>query len=274
MARTRIPLLPLVLVALAVPTAARGGTLTADQEAVEAMINAQGVDAAFLAGAFGPDGRSPLAFGSTIDDAGRSFAYATAQGSTYLGMPVSVASSGSFDAATASWNWSSAVTLGAASWVDVGSGQFLGDPDFPIDASTTILGLKLSLHIDDQILVVNGGPESLGTATLTVGSHSFGATVHDFLFNGSWEWDWRNTTFTASDVAITGVGQTPPGGGPGMFVTRIQAVPEPPALIPAITGVLGALGLFRPRRAGPASRSIATNPTRDESGRLATSRST
>ncbi len=233
--------------------------LAGEIQATEVMMESQGLEAILLGQALGPDNSSTLSFTSQVDSQGSSFQYSVASGSTYLGMPLSWNTSGSFDATSGLWSWTTTLSIGALNLNSTGGGGPFAGGDPPYFGH-----LDLPLSFPPLKTVVSNVTYSQ-TATRTVSEGTI--TVYDALNNvissgthvdnyilqgpnaGSWEWDTGLITGALGKGAFTvsALGFIPaPGGGAGDFTLQISAVPEPSTFfMTALAGLVGLGAAFR-----------------------------
>jgi len=108
-------LLALLMLTMVVPTA-HAQVFTPIASAAQIMLQTQSDNAAFLAKKFGVDPNSNLQFATYIDALGENFAFTLQPGSTYLGQPITMNVTGTFDSRSKTWKVSSAGSLAGDNW--------------------------------------------------------------------------------------------------------------------------------------------------------------
>lgn len=255
--RTALTLAIAALAAVLGAPSARADFFTPTVEVTEVMMEALGQEGANIATQFGFDEIETLHLSTHVDPDGRSFRYETLPGTTYLGEPLSIVTTGAYDSGDGLYRWVSLVTRGAESYTADGSLEFgapAGDT-VEADTKTTIEGVKGTLGKITWRYLANGDPESRANFTFCDKDGNLAGIrpVKDvYKGNGKLEW-----VFVArGDLAGVAVdGQSDPiVGGDGTTTIRIGSiVPEPSGL--ALLGLGAACLLGLGRRVGPLRRS-------------------
>jgi len=243
------------LIALAIPSVA--GSLSASVQATETMMNTSGIDSFSFVEEFGVDPSAILQYSSFTDPRTGAFSYSLLPGQTYLGKPISLTTTGKYDASTTTYSWQMVGDYGGQDLAGYGTAYWFGDPTETVDQwdkegksdlgntiwyhykgnvdvnttdqTSTFKGLKLSI----QNGPLNGRDESLSgkdTYTITNGVKTFKWTVTD-----------------AKEVSLNESGTEPFDGGFGSFSIRATPTPEPSALLMFGSGILGVAGVLRRR---------------------------
>lgn len=228
------------------------GTVSPFEQAVEALMDAQGANASLVGRAFGADQSAVLSFTSDVDALGTTFSYSLASGSRYQAQPITSEGTGALDPVTGLWTMSSSGSLGDATWTGAGSGSFTGDPSFSFRWDWVLISGGTRGFLDyvsvGKLVVVNGGPESEELVTYTILGSPVGVSAgHDIIRLPDWSWDLGGNINVGISVAAAGI--QPAAGGAGFFTDRILPVPEASSLMMVISGV-GLLNLLKkwPRR--------------------------
>lgn len=221
-------------------------------EATEVMLHAQAADVHVLPRLFGVD-LTPLFYSNSIDATSHAFSYATVPGTSYLGMPLSLSSSGTRDDVTNTWQWSSMASLGAESWTAAGSIEHQrtdGGWEFNLKWEGVVLRLPLDLELkfsasDFQIFPPQA--TSQGSGMLTVGGEAVATVTVSDIVTPSTERPFVKLQITKFDFklssadpglapfALATTGETNEGGE-GTFTT--QVVPETTPFVLLISGCL------------------------------------
>jgi hypothetical protein len=231
--------------------------ITAGQEAradllttTEIMIEHQATSALVLGSMFGPDPSSPLSFLSFVAPSGDSFSFATVAGTTYLGQDLALSGSGAVDS-TGSYDVLTNIKLGLAELQifgkEVRKENEDGTVEFTSDTDDTD---KDGKKTGDSHSVLTITPDSSGRHTSKfVGylTDKDGKKIPKSDLRGADRWNTKTKEWDiltspdfpgepGSPPVIASQGLSPEDGGPGTFTTTISAVPEPSALILAVTG--------------------------------------
>jgi len=220
--------------------------LTPPDEAVEALMQAQGQDLTALVRFFGNDGNAVLHFSTTVDANARTFSFLLLPGSTYLGMPFTMSTTGSGNA-TDAWTWTTTSTLGTQTWTITATGQFVDPPSF-FDVFVDIDPFK------DQHSYVTFDQ----TASRTVSVETTTFTMHDIITNvdtvykttqrfdthvlqgpdaGKWVWgDVTTDQIDGHTLHIQSNGFSPRDGGAGDFTATF--VPEPSTFLLSVSSLV------------------------------------
>jgi hypothetical protein len=219
--------------------------LTPADEVVEALMQAQGQDLTALVRFFGNDGNAVLHFTSAVDVNARTFSFLLIPGSTYLGMPFSMSTTGSGNA-TDAWTWTTTSSLGTVTWTTTASGQFVDPPSY-FD-----IFVDIDLTKDQHSFVTY---EQTAGRTVSVETTTF--TSHDLITNvdtvykttqrfdehvlqgpDAGKWIWGDVTADQVDghtLNIQSGGFSPLDGGAGSFTATF--VPEPSTLMLTVTAL-------------------------------------
>ncbi len=92
------------------------------------MMEAQAHDALFIGQFFGPDDTTVLHYTSDIDPVTRSSSYALLPNQTFRVLPISLSSSGNFDANLGQYDWATFGTLEIQNWTKTETAVWVGDP--------------------------------------------------------------------------------------------------------------------------------------------------
>ena len=228
------------------------------QLVTEALMGTQGGDASLIGMFLGADAGSPLRFSSVVDPTNFSFSFSLMPGSSYLGQPMTLSSSGTFDPNTGVLSAFSSGTLGTMSFA-------ISDSESWMNTSNGIQGSG------DQILSVGGDERGRRRVTHR---HDFpdGSSVesghfvdeHGHRIPGSdfvnvpdedhpeepdWDWGTRHGR-GGGPYSVFSTGFSPLDGGTGSFTTTISPVPEPSTLLLIGSGFIGIAGVLR-KRASP-----------------------
>lgn len=219
------------------------GSFPAIDLMTEMMMENQGENNLVIGAFFGPDPNSALVFTSMVDPVALTFSFSLNPGSTYLGLPISLSSSASFDAVNDVWDASSSVTLGTASWTIIGTYSApIGDPfqnsNFLIDPKNLPPGVDPRQFHDMHDLIfyntkdgTSGGFVHFTNIQGQRSSPNF--PVGDVRNpDGSWSYELITDAFW-----VHGSGFSPvPTGGSGTFTTMVSPIPEPSfAVLVAVT---------------------------------------
>jgi len=234
--------------------------LTPADEAVEALMQAQGQDLTALVRFFGTDANAVLHFSSAVDANARTFSFLLLPGSTYLGMPFTMSTTGSGNS-TDAWTWTTTSVLGSQTWTITATGQFV-DPHSFFDVFVDIDPFK------DQHSYVTY--EQTASRTVSVETTTF--TMHDIFTNvdtvykttqrfdthvlqgpDAGKWVWGDVTADQVDghtLNIHSDGFSPLDGGAGNFSVTFAPEPSTFLLSAASLALLVSLGFARSRSAG------------------------
>ncbi len=250
----RTTLLPLILLLVTSLTTAWSQVFT--NVTGELMMDAQGANATLLGRLFGPDPSTVLSFSSSVDEADGIFSYSSAPGSTYLGQPLSLSVSGTFDSASDLWEMSASGALGGTSLSGTGSESVTGDPLGswlwnwgPLDAharSTIVFTQNENGIIDGSYSSLTGGLSVSDTDVAT-----FSAEDNQNP-DGSWTWTSGSIQIGGYTFTINSEGSEISQEGNnllGSFQTQILPVPEPSTFTLLGIGTLSLLACFRRRKA-------------------------
>ncbi len=253
------------------PHQSLGATISGD-EIIEAMMENQGADAAYLGRQYGGDASSLIQFQSSIDPVAGTFTYSTAPGATYQGLGLSMTSTGVYDSSTASWSLETIGSLGGSSWVQDGSGAYTGDlfnPAIGMSAAagaadpseSGIFGWKIPIG-GGHYLDFHSTPSVVappGSSTLVQSFATFSFTIDGKVvksitlptgkdditkplpFSGK---GWRDEIDVYPGVdniasfIVASQGSTPTDGGLGSFTMQITPAPEPASLGLIAVGLL------------------------------------
>jgi hypothetical protein len=209
-------------------------------EVTETMMSAISGEEAAVGVALGPDAASDLQFSSFVDPNALSFSFSTLPGQIYLGMSVSLTTTGSFNGGD--YTWSSAGTVGASAWSDSGAAAWSGDPDETISQNITLGGVLYALKgaittttdpSNDRLTDSSGdfvfydiNDNFLGG---TSGKDTYDMTTNRWTFN----FQWVPADRDCSDPCFLGAASGSQGadGGAGSFDFRATPVPEPSTLL-------------------------------------------
>jgi hypothetical protein len=218
-------------------------------QATESMMNSQGLILTLAVRDLGIDPSVTLPFISAVDPVTGAFSYTLQPGLTYLGQSAALQVSGSFDASSQSWLWTSSGHIGSTNIGGNGSTTFSGDPmSFDI-----FIPLNLDETIVSNVTYDNTATRTASTGTITVqdaltGIVKSSGTHTDSLIitgpdAGKWRWDTGLITGKNGSFVLDSAGFSPfPGGGAGTFAVNVTAVPEPRPMVLALGG-LGLLGV-------------------------------
>ena len=221
----------------------------------EAMMGTQGGDAGLIGMFLGADANAPLQFTSFVDPTNFTFSFSLTAGSTYMGQPMTLSGSGSFDPNTGSLSALSSGTFGAESFS-------VSDSETWTNTTDGIAGLG------DQTLSVNGSEKGRRVVTHRrfsrdgtseesghyVDEHGHRIPGSDFQEPDDYDtpddpdWDFGTRRIReGGPYSVFSTGFSPLDGGAGSFTTTISPVPEPSSLLLVGSGMLGLAGLLRKR---------------------------
>jgi hypothetical protein len=225
----------------------------------ELMMEAQGADALTLGRLFGSDASSPLHYTSSLNFAGQNLSYSTVPGSEYLGQPITVSGSVSYNPGNGSYLFNSFGILGATRWSSTGS--FVGaGPTYPEPGLEKPVTFTIFIPpINDMEFVIDWATypdqtDSVVGVTFTVlgvkvaSGNSWDVLDTNGLTTGDWYWDFTGTDVNqhAFKVETSGFTELADGGG-GSFTQYILPTPEPSSLLLLGSGILGLSGFVRKR---------------------------
>jgi len=110
------------------------------QLTLETMMEGQAHNSIYIGHIFGPDAATVLSFSSNLDPVSRTFSFLLAAGQSYLGLPISLSTVGSYNAALEMYRWTISGQLGSQSWSGVGSATWIGDPTGTVNTTVTLGG--------------------------------------------------------------------------------------------------------------------------------------
>jgi len=235
----------------ATPTSSVATPLTTDQ-LTELMIEEAGTDASALGLLFGPSGS--IGFSSIVDTAGMSFSFTSIPGASYLGQPLSLSDSGTYNSATDILTVYSTGTLGVTTFGAAGSysltfsaGTMTGIEDVDVFDPTVkaydIHGHPIAWNPDGTSTSLayftdkNGNPikDPNGNIKYVLDKDRRVSTT------GVWAYESGGLGF-----GVTISGDSPLDGGPGLLT--VDVVPEPSTFALLGFGVLGSGAIRRRTR--------------------------
>ena len=226
------------LLVTTIPALVRAGSVDPPTELMMADQEANTLILGFL---FGADPHSPLNFTSNVDSTGLAFSYSLNPGSTYLGQPISLNSSGSSDSTGTNWTLSAQGMLGSTAWSTTGTATItLQGNGFKIGGTYKFGSNGGDFHLQ-SLSTANGSSTDSGFFTKNgqqVPSSGFAST--DKLVDGDWKLTTSIPIPPGLGITIESTGFSPPNGGTGSFTTTV--VPEPSSLTLLLIGSCGVLG--------------------------------
>jgi hypothetical protein len=241
-ARTSFAALALFILTALAPAVSRGASITLDQLLTGQMIETEGDYAGFLGLAFGPDASSPLVFTSDVNLSATSFSFSLNTGQTYLGQPISMTATGSYNTSTDILTISSSGMLGTAAWTTSGSETETFDSSGDAIGSSDDNFLQGGVLVYDKVRYnIKYYPSGLSTDkgyyTDKNGNYIPGTDFDSFNYNppppppppppGTWVYTESGTDGLPFAITTTGITST---GGTGSFTVLITPIPEPGTL--------------------------------------------
>lgn len=221
-------------------------------QATEMMMEYQGALLHTLGSYVGPESSAVLTFTSYIDPNGEYFTFTLDPGQKYNGVDFAVNGKGALTAPD-TWSLASLANAGAGTWSSIGTAQFVGDPIefgsfdsfFDVFFDVTLTTTTISEVTYEQTAIRTA---SLGKITVSDGFTSKTYQGRD-VYNpqtGEWTWYQGDPYPDKSSIRTSSNGTSSGDGGGGRFVTYIDPVPGPSAVLAPAIGF--AIGFWRSRR--------------------------
>lgn len=248
--------------ALALALPASSSTSDPMTEAVEVLMDRQGVDLDFLGRYIGADSAATLNFTSNVDPVTKSFHYSLLPGTLYRSQSLAITGSGAYNTSLDRWDLTGTISYNGKNWTPTGTTKITGDPEF-----SSFFDIFVDIDPPKNIPDTETSVSYEQTAARTVSVGTITQTEHDLLGNrrvismyntydsymlqgpkaGTWVWDSSNSNDQSDNFQLHSDGfNAYPGGGIGMFTARVVAVPEPTSIMYLIA--VSAIGLLRKRR--------------------------
>jgi hypothetical protein len=229
---------------LALP--AQAGPLSAITEVTETMMEVQGAEASLIGRLFGSDPKSPLSFTSSMDFTNYTFSFSLNPGSTYLGNSITLSGSGSGNATTGVFTWSTTGSLAGTLLGGSGTVAFTGGN--AVDVASWVIG-GVELDREAHISVVGGGQSTSSiyyTVTAVVVAKTQGRdNIVGMGDPRDWQWMEDHVNVNNFNFCISSSGSFSPNDGSGSFTTSILPESSGPALLGLAILTLGAYGWNR-----------------------------
>lgn len=203
-------------------------------------MEVQGANAVMAAVMVGADNSSQLSFMAQVRSAEKAYEFSTVPGVTYLGSPISLTSSGTFDQTADVFHMSSTASFAGTSWTGTGMATIAGDPNGNVNLSFNVPGIGNVSWMSQIIYTTlgSGAQISRGTWSLIVGDRTFGGSGRDVLQQplpmdgppGPARWVWlteQEQPLSGLPFKIESEGVVSPDGATSSFETTITTVPEP-----------------------------------------------
>lgn len=221
-------------------------------QATEMMMEYQGSLLHTLGSYVRPQNSTSLMFTSFVDPSGAYFTFTLDPGQKYNGVDLLFSGKGEL-AASDTWSLGSSASAGSGTWTSIGTAQFVGDPElegtfdsfFDVFFDLSLTTTTISEVTYEQTAIRTA---SLGKITISDGltSKSYqGRDVYDYK-TGTWTWYQGDSYPDKSPIRTSSAGTSSGGGGGGRFVTYVDPVPGPSAVLAPTLGF--ALGFWRSRR--------------------------
>jgi hypothetical protein len=223
---------------------------------LEVMMSAQEADIVHVQRIFGAAPDTSLTFSSLVDVAAQSFQYSSAPGSTYLGSPFQLTTTGIL-AGPNTWSWTLSGSLGAQTWTGTGSHVVVGDPE----SSTVVHFVVAGDPTDYDVGVIKDVTQNADTSTSSVESIwlTIGGSAVSLRWAGRndtgpiptplkpeeppYSWGMFGVQPTGINIIATGSSAVAPEGiSSGSFTITQTAAPEPATLALLGMGLLPVLG--------------------------------
>lgn len=227
-----------------------------------ALGESQMMEATLIDLVYGPDASSTLTSTFSLNPTTGSFTSVLDSGQTYLGQPVSLSTTGTYNSGTGQYQWTSTAQLGTDTWTSSSFATWTGDPTISFTGTVTINGTTYTVQCTGEV----DGMGHLDPATVTGSIDPGGQPLGPFDCTGyipgsadgkvilkvktSKTGDPHNVQ--VDDVKYEQVAQATLNQQTGEYIDghatmHIEIVPEPATIMLLVAG---GLGLLRCRKRG------------------------